>query len=76
MGKTPVKVTPDSIALAMDMLATLVAEDLAKQLGISHEQAVAQFLSSRTADMLFNHEETKLWWDGPGAIMDMYLKET
>lgn len=75
MGKTTATISADRILAAMDMLSCLVVKYIAQEQGISREQALADFLSSRTADMLYHDEPSKLWWDGPAAIAEMYLKE-
>ena len=59
---------------AMDLVATMVAEDLAESLGISQTDALARFLASRTAEMLYD-PALKLWWDGPAYVANAYRKE-
>ena len=68
------EVTDDLIKTTMDLLAAMTAACIAADLGISNTQALAGFLASRTAEMLYD-EETKLWWDGPAAIAQMYEDE-
>lgn len=75
MGKASTTINPARITAAMDLLSCLVIKQIAQEQGISREQALADFLSSRTADMLFHDEPSKLWWDGPAAIAEMYMKE-
>ena len=68
------EVTKELITNTMDLLATMAAASIAADLGISNTQALAGFLASRTAEMLYD-EETKLWWDGSAAIAQMYEDE-
>ena len=68
------EVTKELITSTMDLLATMAAASIAADLGISNTQALAGFLASRTAEMLYD-EETKLWWDGSAAIAQMYEDE-
>lgn len=68
------EVTDDVIKNTMDLLSAMTAAHIARAHGISNTQALAAFLSSKTAEMLYD-EETKLWWDGPAAIAEMYEKE-
>ena len=68
------EVTEELIKNTMDLLAAMAASDIAADLDISNTQALKGFLSSRTGRMLYD-EETKLWWDGPAAIADLYEKE-
>ena len=68
------EVTKELIKNTMDLLAAMAAADIAETLGISNTQALSGFLASRTAQLLYD-EQTKLWWDGPAAIAQMYEKE-
>ena len=68
------EVTDELIKNTMDLLAAMAASDIAADLDISNTQALAGLLSSRTGRMLYD-EETKLWWDGPAAIAELYEKE-
>lgn len=54
------EVTEELIKNTMDLLAAMAAADIAQTHGMSNTQALAAFLSSKTAEMLYN-EETKLW---------------
>lgn len=68
------EVTKELITNTMDLLAAMTAADIAASLGISNTRALAGFLASRTASLLYD-EQTKLWWDGPAAIAQMYENE-
>ena len=68
------EVTDELIKNTMDLLAAMAASDIASDLGISNTQALAKFLSSRTGRLLYD-EQSKLWWDGPSAIAQMYEDE-
>ena len=63
------------IQATKDLLASMVIEEIADDKGITEEQAVLDFLSSKTANLLYTDDEAKLWWDGPAAIADMYYNE-
>ena len=60
--------------VAIDMNITMVVEDLAEILHKPEEEILPQFLQSRTCAVLYDRE-TKLWWDGPSAIVELYLQE-
>ena len=60
---------------AIDMNISMVAEDLSELFHIPVEEALTQFLQSRTCRLLYDRE-SKLWWDGPSAIVEYYLEET
>lgn len=68
------EVTEELIRTSMDLLTVMTVEELAAELQISTEQALTDFLSSGTGQMLYD-EQTKLWWDGPAAIAQMYKDE-
>lgn len=68
------EVTNEVIKNTMDLLATMTASEIAADLGISATQALSSFLASRTAQNLYD-EQTKLWWDGPSAIAELYRQE-
>ncbi|MBR4473509.1 MAG: hypothetical protein IKS55_07705 [Oscillospiraceae bacterium] len=59
---------------AIDMIAAMVAEELADELNTTPEEILPAFLQSGTCKLLYDRE-SKLWWDGPSEIADMYLKE-
>jgi hypothetical protein len=59
---------------AIDMNISMVVESLSEILHASVEEILPQFLQSRTCRILYDRE-SKLWWDGPSAIVDLYLEE-
>ncbi len=68
-------VNKGTIGAAMNCVASMAIEELAQMERISVSRAATEFLSSKTAEMLFD-DSTKLWWEGPSAIVDEYLKES
>lgn len=67
-------VSKESILATADLLTAMAVEEIAHRKGISTDEALLGFLSSQTARMLYDNEEAKLWWDGPSAIADEYLR--
>lgn len=59
---------------AIDMAITLTVDELAAESGEDTSKVLSDFLMSRTAHILYD-EESKLWWDGPSAIAQMYREE-
>lgn len=59
---------------AIDMLITLIVEELSEDLEIEPDEVFTKFISSKTGEMLYD-EESKLWWNGPSYIADMYKEE-
>ncbi len=60
---------------AIDITISMVIDDLSTMLHRSVETILPQFLQSKTCAILYNRQ-SKLWWDGPTAIAEMYLQET
>ncbi|MBO7513161.1 MAG: hypothetical protein J6T54_09390 [Fibrobacter sp.] len=67
-------VTKERIDAAIDLLTTMVVEDIAKERGQDPSEVLPEFLLSRTGQMLLN-KKNKLWWEGPSAIEEMFKKE-
>lgn len=59
---------------AMNIVAMLLVEDLAKEMNKTIEEALLDFMQSKTASMLYD-DSLKLWWDGPSAVGEMYKEE-
>ncbi len=64
----------DKILFAMDMAALMSVEQIAADSNNSTDNALVSFMESQTGQMLYD-DSTKLWWDGPSAIVDEYNKE-
>ena len=60
--------------MSIDLLVALVVEMLANEEHRDPTDILPEFLDSQVADVLYD-ESTKLWWDGPAAIVDAYRKE-
>ena len=59
---------------AIDMLITLIVEELTEDLNIEPDEAFSSFVSSKTGALLYD-EESNLWWNGPSYIANMYKNE-
>ena len=64
-------VTEESREFAMNLLATMVAEDRAKQEGKRFEEVFSELRRSKTFEELYD-PETGLWLNGPDYISDEY----
>ena len=67
-------VTQEQLDSAIDLLTTMVVEDIAREQNRDPTDVLPEFLLSHTGQMLHN-EKTKLWWEGPSLIEEMYRKE-
>ncbi len=59
---------------AIDLLITLIVEELSEDLNMDPDEVFSKFISSKTGELLYDGE-SKLWWDGPSYIAEMYKGE-
>lgn len=59
---------------AIDMNISMAVEELSERLHVTPEELLPDFLESETCAALYDNT-TKLWWEGPTAIAELYLKE-
>ena len=67
-------VTEEQKKFAVDAMVTLVVEELANDLKLNPTTVLRNFVASKTGALLYD-ESSKLWWNGPSYIADMYKKE-
>ena len=67
-------VTEEQKKFAVDVMVTLVVEELANDLHCDPTVILKDFVASRTGALLYD-ESSKLWWSGPAYVIDMYKKE-
>lgn len=67
-------VTEEQKKFAIDLLTTLVVEEISDKLDIEPSKVLNEFIASETGKLLYD-ESSKLWWNGPSYIANMYLKE-
>lgn len=67
-------VTDEQKKFAVDVTVTLVVEELVKDLKLEPSVILKDFVSSKTGALLYD-ESSKLWWNGPLYVADMYKKE-
>ena len=67
-------VTEEQKKFAVDAMVALVVEDLANVLKLDYTTILKNFVASKTGALLYD-ESSKLWWNGPSYIADMYIKE-
>ena len=66
--------TKDQMNFTIDMLITMVVEELAEDLEKDTKDVLADFCVSKTGKALYD-ESTKLWWNRPSYIADIYMEE-
>lgn len=67
-------VSRDQMNFTIDMLITMVVEELAEDFRKDTKDILADFCISKTGKALYD-ESTKLWWNGPSYIADLYKEE-
>lgn len=58
----------------IDLLITMVTEEIAEETGKDRKDALMDFLCSRTGKALYD-EKTKLWCNVPAYIAELYMEE-
>ena len=61
-------------AIAMDLVAKMAVAQLAKEQNKNIEEILISFMKSNTGRMVYD-DSTKLWWDGPSAVVQEYKNE-
>lgn len=69
-----IELTEEQKKYAIDLAVTLVVEELSEELHQDASKILKEFIDSKTGRLLYD-ESSKLWWDGPTAIAQMYKKE-
>lgn len=67
-------ITEETKKNAIDLMVTMVVDDLAEEMHLSPTDLLPRFIASRTGRLLYD-EASKLWWSGPSDIADMYKAE-
>lgn len=66
--------TDDQKKYVIDLMITMVVEELSEELQVDSKEMLSRFIASSTGELLYD-EESKLWWSGPSDIAEMYKKE-
>ena len=64
----------EQMNFTIDMLITMVVEELAEDMGKDRKDMLADCCLSKTGKALYD-ESTKLWCNGPSYIADIYREE-
>jgi hypothetical protein len=59
---------------AIDMLITLIVEELSEELKMDPDETLSKFVASKTGELLYD-EKSNLWWNGPSYIAELFKKE-
>ena len=67
-------VTEEQKKNAIDAMVPLAVDEIALETGEDTMSILPKFIASKTAEILYD-ESSKLWWNGPAYIAEMYLAE-
>ncbi|MCR5728028.1 MAG: hypothetical protein K6G24_11245 [Lachnospiraceae bacterium] len=67
-------VSKEKMDFTIDLLITMVVEEISDMTRKKPQDVINDFLKSNTGKALYD-TSTKLWWNGPSYIADMYLEE-
>ena len=59
---------------AIDLMITMVVDELAEDLQLEPTELLPKFMASETGKLLYD-ESSKVWWNGPSDIAEMYKAE-
>lgn len=68
------ELTEEQYKYAIDLMVTLVVEELNEALQQDSTELLRDFVNSKTGELLYD-ESSKLWWRGPSDIAEMYKQE-
>ena len=69
-----VTIPKEKMNYTIDLLITMVTEEISEETGKDRKDAMTDFLSYRTGKALYD-EKTKLWCNGPAYIAELYMEE-
>ena len=69
-----VTIPKEKMNYTIDLLITMVTEEIAEETGKDRKDALMDFLCSRTGKALYD-EKTKLWFNVPAYIAELYMEE-
>ena len=69
-----VKIPKEKMNYTIDLLITMVTEEIAEETCRDRKEVLTDFLCSRTGKALYD-EKTKLWCNGPAYIAELYMQE-
>ena len=69
-----VTISKEKMDFTIDLLITMVVEEIADETGKERKNVLADFLCSKTGKALYD-KETRIWSNGPSYIADLYMEE-
>ena len=69
-----VTISKEKMNYTIDLLVTMVTDEIAEETGKDRKEILTDFLCSKTGKALYD-EKTKLWCNGPEYIAELYREE-
>lgn len=69
-----VTVSKEKMNYTIDLLITMVTDEIAEETGRDRKEVLTDFLCSKTGKALYD-ETTRLWCNGPSYIVELYMEE-
>lgn len=69
-----VTISKEKMDYTIDLLITMVTDEIAEETGKDRKEVLTDFLCSKTGKALYD-EETRLWCNGPSYIAELYMEE-
>ena len=69
-----VTISKEKMNYTIDLLVTMVTDEIAEETGKDRKEILTDFLCSKTGKALYD-EKTKLWCNGPAYITELYREE-
>ena len=69
-----VTILKEKMDFTIDLLITMVVEEIAEETGKECKDVLTDFLCSKTGKALYD-KETRLWCNGPSSIAELYMEE-
>lgn len=69
-----VTISKEKMDYTIDLLIAMTVEEIAEETGKDRKEILIDFLSSKVGKALYD-KETRLWWNGPSYLADLYMEE-
>ena len=69
-----VAISKEKMDYTIDLLITMVIDEIAEKTGKDRKEVLTDFLCSKTGKALYD-EKTRLWCNGPSYIAELYMEE-
>ena len=67
-------ISKEKMDYTIDLLITMVTDEIAEETGRDRKDVLTDFLCSKTGKALYD-EKTRLWCNGPSYIAELYMEE-